>query len=189
MGATQTSTSLDSVVQQLAKEEQRESLQYLIEKLPEMTSALKSVEGMLSFVVASLGDQQSLGRIADDVEEKVERLHLTKDHLDAMLTLVHKLPNLVPVINKVEEFGLFVTDVLQDEKSVQYLIDQFGKTIPVQKGMEIVEETNEKFKEREGGPNISLFGMMRLLKDPTVQKGLKYVDSLLTVINEKNTKV
>lgn len=188
MGAIQTSSSLDSVVQELGKEEQMESLHYLIGKLPEITSSLKSIEGVLSFAVASLGDQQSLSRIVDDVEEKVEGMHLTKEHFDAMLTLVHKLPNLVPVINKVEEFGLFAADVLGDEKSVQYLIDQFSKTVQLDKGMEIVQETNERFKERENGPNVSLLGTLRLLKDPTVQKGLKYVESLLTVVNEKSSK-
>lgn len=186
MKETMTSTPITSVVQALEQQSQIESLQYLISKLPALTDSLQAIEGVLSFITESLKDTESLSRIVNDIEGKVPSLHINQSHIDAMFILVQKLPNLVPMIEKVEEFGLFASSVLTDKQSVQYFLDKTSESLHLQSGIDIIQETNKRFKEREKGNNISLMGMLRLLKDPSVQKGLKYTESLLMVINERS---
>ncbi len=54
----------------------------------------------------------------------------------------------------------------------------------LKKGAEIIEETNEHFKANEDMAPVSVFGLLRLLKDPAIQHGLKYLQSFLYVMNK-----
>lgn len=185
MNMTKTDTDFDVVLQELEKSEQMESLFYLVKKLPEFTAAIQSMEDKLSFVTNTLNDKHALNSLVNDAEEKVESLHLNKDHLEAMVTLIQFLPKLVPLINKLEELTLFVTNTLGDSKSVDYLIRGIDDVIPIQKGIEIMKETNNRYRENKDTGQISILRMYRLLKDPSIQKGFKYFETLLEVINKK----
>ncbi|MGE8203298.1 hypothetical protein ACQKP0_01860 [Heyndrickxia sp. NPDC080065] len=185
MNNMKTDTDFDVVLQELEKSEQIESLSYLVKKLPEFTAAIQSIEDKLSFVTNTLNDKQALNSLVNEAEEKVERLHLNKDHLEAMVTLVQFLPKLVPLTNKMEEFTIFITNILGDSKSVDYLIRGIDDVMPIQKGIEIMKETNKRYQENKDTSNISILRLYRLLKDPTIQKGFKYFESLLEVINMK----
>src|SRR5699024_7389025 len=130
-------------------------------------------------------DKQSLESMSGEVEEQISRLRLGKEHFEAVIEIVQLLPRLVPMIKQVEEFATFVNDFLADTSSVQYLFDGINDVVPIRDGIQMIEETNERFKEDESKPNMSLLHMYRLLKDPTIQQGFKYVETFLTVVKEK----
>lgn len=178
-------SNLDHLLRELENEEQIESLYYLVNRLPEFTSAIRSMEDKLAFVASVMEDKQSLRTISQEMEEKVEKLHLNKEHFDAMLQMVHLLPRLVPMMQKLDEVTTFINDVVTDKDSMEYAISSLNDIVPIEKGIEVIKETNEQFKADKSTPNVSLLGMYRLLKDPMVQNGFKYIETLLDVIRKK----
>ena len=183
---TQTNeTKLESIIETLERPEQLESLHYLVEKLPEFTETVRSVEDKLDFVQSVLNDKQSLQSMSEEAEKKIDSLQIGQEHLDAMIEMAQMMPKIVPMVKKAEEVFTFVTDVLSDTESVEYVLKGVNDVVPIQKGMDIVAETNQRFKADTSTPNVSLLQMYRLLKDPVVQKGFKYVETMLDVVKEK----
>lgn len=176
---------VSNVLKGLEKEEQIESIQYLVEKLPSFVSSVKVIEDKLDFVVEALTDSKSLSMVFEDTERKIAQLRLSEEHFDAMLELVHTLPKLVPVIKQIENIMDFAKDVWGDERTFEAIVEGVNDVVPVKKGAEIIEETNEHFKANEDMASISLFGLLRMLKDPTIQHGLKYLQSFLYVVNKR----
>jgi len=160
-------------------------LHYLVEKLPEFTEKIQSVEEKLDFVQSVLNDKQSLQSMSNEVEEKVQQLHLGQEHVEALVEMAQMLPKIVPLVKKAEEVSSFVSDFVTDADSVEFALKGINDVVPIQKGMDIIQETNERYQADEATPNVSLLHMYRLLKDPVVQKGFKYVETMLDVVKEK----
>ena len=179
---------LTEVVSTLERDEQLESLSYLVDKLPTFVSTLQAVEDKLAFVAASMQDERSLELIADDVEGKIERLHIDSTHLDAMMTMVQLLPRLVPVIEQVDNVVAFAESVWGDKRTVDQLTTTMTETVkeyvPIDKGKAIIEETKEEFERTKDDSPITIFGLMKMLKDPVVQDGLKYAQAFLTTVQK-----
>lgn len=176
---------LENILSALEREEQLDSLHYLVEKLPEFTQKIRSVEDKVDFIESVINDKQSMESLGDEVDQKINSLRLGQEHFDAMLEMAHLLPKLVPMVKKAEEVSTFVTDVMTDTASVEYALKGLNDVVPIQKGMDIMNETNERFQADESKPNVSILQMYRLLKDPVVQKGFKYVETFLDVVKEK----
>lgn len=185
METTQKDNNMDDIIKELEKEEQMDSLYYLVQKLPEFTEKIRFAEDKLDFLESVMNDKQSITSLGQEVEEKVGKLHLTQEHLDALVEIIHLLPRLVPMLKKLEEVTLFINDFLSDSKSVEYALKGLDDLVPVSKASDIITETNERFEEEQDSSNVSLFDMYRMLKDPTVQQGFKYVRTLLDVVNKK----
>lgn len=184
-----TTEKLQSVVKTLEQEEQLQSLQYIADQLPQITNFIQTVEGQLSFITSSLQDVQSIGVIVDDMEKKVEQLHINKAHIDAILELTHLLPRLVPMMEQVDKIASFAESVFSDERTVDQLITTTTETayelLPIKDSKEIMDETKATFEQRKNQSDISIFGLMKMLKEPVVQDGLKYADALITVLNKR----
>lgn len=178
--------NIANMLEKIEQDEQAESLEYLIDKLPELATSVQMIEEKVSFAVAALSDQQSLRSTVNDIEKKVERLRINEEHLNAMIELVHMLPRFVPVIDQLDRLMSFAQDVIEDERTTQSLIDGINDVVPIQQGTEIIEKTNEHFQHNKDTAPISIFGLMRMLKDPTVQHSLKYMQSLLHVVGEES---
>ncbi|KON87634.1 hypothetical protein AF332_12875 [Sporosarcina globispora] len=176
---------LTNILQVLENDEQMKSLYYLLNKLPEFTSAIRSMEEKLAFIGSVMEDKQSLNTLGEALEEKVEKLQLDQEHFDAILNMVHLLPRLVPMVKRLDEIATFINDVLADKESIKYAINSLSDIVPLEKGLDIIKETNEQFKVNNSSSNISIFGIYRLLKDPMIQNGFKYIEILLDVIRKK----
>lgn len=182
---TKTNPKFDDVLKGLEQDKQVESLAYLVEKLPDLVDTMKVVEDKADFLISSLTDQQSLSVIAKDTEKKINDLQIDETHFDAILKMTHMLPRLVPMMEQMDNIVAFLEDVATDEKTVSMLIDGINDIVPIKESTEILEETNEHFKANSDQSDISIFGLMKMLKDPVVQDGLKYTQSLLHVINKR----
>lgn len=176
------------VLAQLESEEQLASLQYLVEKLPTFVDSLKVAEDKLAFVTASMQDERSLKMIAAETEEKIERLHIDESHINAMMDLVQLLPCLAPVVQQLDNVMSFAQSVWGDKRTVDQLLTTTKETVnlyvPIDKGQEIIEETKEEFARTKDSAPISVFGLMKMIKDPVVQDGLKMAQIFLTVANK-----
>ncbi|MFC0298358.1 hypothetical protein [Geobacillus jurassicus] len=176
--------SLEPVLQLLENDEQREALHYFIEKLPQLKEAMESVEEKVAFVQHVINDKQSLQALFTEFEEKAAPFRLTTEHLEALATLIQLLPTLVQWLQKAEEFVTFVTSVMNDRESMAYLMQGVKHIVPIEKGLDILKETNERFARERDSSTVSLLRMYRLLKHPIVQDGVKYIETLLDVASK-----
>src|SRR5699024_11846622 len=69
----------------LERPEQLASLHYLVERLPEFTETVRSVEDKLDFVQSVLSDKQSLQSMSEEAEKKIDSLQIGQEHLDAKI--------------------------------------------------------------------------------------------------------
>lgn len=175
---------IEDILQNLEKQEQLNSLHYLVQKLPEFVSVVQAMEAQLSFVQSVLTDKKSLSNMAEECENRWDSLHITKEHAESLIKVTQLLPRVVPLLEKLEETISFVQSVWQDKKSVDYLLNSVKDVVPVQRGLEILKETNERFTD-EKDTNINILKMYRLLKDPIIQKGFRYIETLLDVVQAK----
>ncbi|MED4972144.1 hypothetical protein RA955_07215 [Geobacillus proteiniphilus] len=176
--------SLEPVLQLLENDEQREAIHYFIEKLPQLKKAMESAEEKIAVVQHVMNDKQSLEALFTELEEKTAPFRLTTEHVEAFSTLIQLLPILVQWLQKAEEFILFVTSVMNDRESMAYLMQGVKDMVPIEKGLDILKETNERFARERDSSTVSLLRMYRLLKHPLIQDGVKYIETLLDVASK-----
>jgi len=172
------------MLQRIENDEQQEALRYFIEKLPQLKQTMESLEEKVAFVQHVLNDKQSLEAMFTEWEEKAAPFRLTSEHLEALATLVQLLPTLVQWLQKAEEFISFVTSVINDRESMAYAIQGAKDIVPIEKGLTILKETNERFQRERDSSAVSLLRMYRLLKHPLIQDGVKYIETLLDVASK-----
>ncbi len=187
--------NLEDVIQKLNKEEQIQSVEYLIENLPEYVESLKVIEEKVAFAVEALQDSETLEFITGNLEGKVRDLRIGDEHFEALIELTHMLPKLVPLIHTLDDLKDFALSVWNDEETVQDAIRHgqhtLNKFVPVDKGIElageakeIMEETQEEFANKKD-EKYSMFSLLSMLKDPVVQDGLRYMNAFLAVMNRR----
>lgn len=172
------------MLQLIENDEQQEALRYFIEKLPQLKQTMESLEEKVAFVQHVLNDKQSLEAMFTEWEEKAAPFRLTSEHLEALATLVQLLPTLVQWLQKAEQFISFVTSVINDRESMAYAIQGAKDIVPIEKGLTILKETNERFQRERDSSTVSLLRMYRLLKHPLIQDGVKYIETLLDVASK-----
>jgi len=92
-------------------------------------------------------------------------------------------------IQLIETTNVFIQDLLGDEQSMEQVNTSISQLPFVQKGVEaldIAKEVNERVAN-EPEEKVSIFTMMKWLKDPTVQQGLHVVKTALTVLGERRS--
>ncbi|MBD3919738.1 hypothetical protein H8B09_13315 [Paenibacillus sp. PR3] len=174
----------------LESPEHKESLLYLINKLPELTDALQMLEDKTAFVRHVLSDKSSLSALADEAEDKWNSLQLSGEHASAILALTHKLPLLVESLEKAEEAASFVKQVVTDKQSLAYLAGSLKELPLVQEGTDILAETNLRYRNEQPYSKISIMRIFKLLKNPALVSGFRYFETLLEVVHKhaKNNK-
>ncbi|MBW9219164.1 hypothetical protein CI793_04365 [Anoxybacillus ayderensis] len=172
------------MLQRIENDEQQEALRYFIEKLPQLKQTMESLEEKVTFVQHVLNDKKSLEAMFTEWEEKAAPFRLTSEHLEALATLVQLLPTLVQWLQKAEELISFVTSVINDRESMAYAIQGAKDIVPIEKGLTILKETNERFQRDRDSSAVSLLRMYRLLKHPLIQDGVKYIETLLDVASK-----
>lgn len=186
METNQKHYGLEGVIQELENQKQIDSLYYLVQKLPDFVSRIQVIDDKLDFIESVIEDKQSLSAISNEIEEKIENLHINEEHFTALLELVHLLPKLVPLLKRADEIFEFANDFLTDKASVEYALEGLKDTVPLGKASSIISKTNEHYNKNKNSASFSIYGMYRLLKDPTVQKGFCYLESFLEVVNKEN---
>lgn len=182
---TEINPNLKEALNGLEEKEQLESLNYLVDRLPKIADSMRVIEDKTDFLISTLTDTQSLSVIADEAESKVKNLEINEEHFEALLTLTKLLPRLAPMVEQVDNIAAFLEDVASDEKTVTMLIDGLNDLVPVKESIEVLDEAKLHFEETKDSSDISIFGLMKMLKDPVVQDGLKFTQSLLYAINKR----
>ena len=179
------SGDLFQVIAELERPEIQESLTELIGKLPDIQRALDSAENIVAFGKSVLEDRESLGAY----EQAASTYNINGETIAALIALAEKLPKLVQLIDQLENIMDFITSVLQDQESTDYILTNVKEyTDPIMRQgsntLNLIREVREK--AACGPQNIRFISIVKWLKDPVVQRGLCYVQAALDIMNEKN---
>ncbi|MEK4027824.1 MULTISPECIES: DUF1641 domain-containing protein [Bacillaceae] len=178
------SISKQDWVDELNKPEVQASLQKLIEKLPDLTAKIEQADQLLTFGQSVLEDEHTM----EKVKKKIDGINIDMNTLEAALRLLEKLPLLLELMEKLETVVRFVENVLADEKSIAYLqnsVEEYTEPIreKVEKGQSLWEEVQAKAEAN--AQHISLFTVLKWMKDPSVQRVLSYVQALIETLPKK----
>lgn len=165
----------------------QQSMIELIRKLPEIQATLQSVEDIVSFSKSTMQDKQTTAMF----EEKLSTYNVNGETVQALFSLLEKLPAMVKVVQQIEEISAFLLSIVQDKESSTYLINNFKEYAdPVLKGgksgLAFIQEVKARADCNQQA--ITVFSIVRWLKDPTVQKTLCYVQAALNILSEKKTR-
>lgn len=169
----------------LNEPETKESLTYLIEKLPEIKQSVESIEGMVTFGQTFLQDIDTI----DSFENRLKTYPIDAEAIEAGVLLIGKLPLLLQHVQLLEVATIFLQEVFGDEQSMEQVNTSIRELPFVEKALETLDVTKQ-IKERfnsEPQEKVSIFTMMKWLKDPTVQQGLHVVKTALTVLGERRS--
>ncbi|WP_338752154.1 hypothetical protein [Bacillus sp. FJAT-52991] len=178
------SLSKQDWIDELDKPEVQASLQQLIEKLPLLTEKLEQVDHILSFGQAVMDDQHTMKK----VKTKLDSTNIDVDTLEAALHLLEKLPLLLQLTEKLETVIRFAEQVLGDQQSIDYLQKSVeGYLEPVKTkintGKTLWEEVQTKAEVNT--QHISVFTVLKWIKDPSVQRILSYVQAFIDTMPKK----
>ncbi|MGE7767529.1 hypothetical protein [Peribacillus sp. NPDC096540] len=187
MGYSETNTNKDMIqlINELEKPEVQESLTALLGKLPDIQKTLESAENIMDFGKSVVQDKESINKY----EQTLSTLNINGETVVALITLIEKVPKLVSMIEQVENIMDFVTDIIKDKQSTDYLLSNLKEyTEPILKegkdGLSLIKRVKER---ADCNPqNVTFFSVMKWMKDPTVKRGLCYVQAALEIINEKD---
>lgn len=108
---------------------------------------------------------------------------------ESLVTLLNQLPQLTEVVTALNKSYEFAQSVATDK----VLVNDFANTAkefaePVTKTAKHIAVNAMEAKERaeQSKEVISVFGLMKMLKDPQIQKVLRFASAYLQVSNERS---
>lgn len=166
----------------------KEALNKILNHLPDIADHIEKINR-----AASLGET-----IMKD-EETVNKVKLFLDHsnldigtITAAIQLLEKLPLLLELAERIETSVRFIESVLKDEQSMAYILrnaeDYFSYSADkVTKGKLLWEQVKKDAERNE--KQITIFTIMKWMKEPQVQKYLSYMQALIHALPpEQNRK-
>jgi uncharacterized protein YjgD (DUF1641 family) len=183
----QVSGNVTNIVAELTNPEVQEALAGLIQKLPQIKGAVDKAEQGLAAAAAFANDNESLNSIFEGISN-ISRLGMNKENLEALTTIINSLPRIASMLTLLDSVAAKLEPVLSNKDYLANVMEAATViaapvTDKVQDGVSMVKEAKERAERNH--TTISLFGMLKLLKDPGVQKGLKFTQAMLDVMNEK----
>lgn len=185
--STNTNKDLKQIIDILEQPEVLESLSQLLKKLPELEKGVDSVTTIADFGKAVFEDKEAMNKY----DTLASTYNINMETVNAIISLVEKLPKLVELLDKMENVIDFATAILQDKQSTDYIMSEAkGYTDPLlDKGKDGLAFVQQVQVRAESNPqNISIFSLVKWIKDPAVQKGLNYAQAAIEVLNEKQAK-
>ncbi|MGG4454238.1 hypothetical protein [Brevibacillus porteri] len=178
-------------LEDLSDPEVQEAITVLIRKLPKIKDTVLAAEESLEVATSILRDQESLRYLFERVDGQLSRFFVEKESIDALFTLLDKMPKLVKYVSVLEQAADFLESLGKDKQSQQYLLNGMKAYIApvsaqVEHGMAVFQEA--KVRAEHKSEPVSVFTLYKLMKDPTVQKTLRFTQSLLEVLAEKSNK-
>ncbi|MGG4442731.1 DUF1641 domain-containing protein [Brevibacillus fortis] len=178
-------------LEDLSDPEVQEAITVLIRKLPKIKDTVLAAEEGLEVATSILRDQESLRYLFERVDGQLSRFFVEKESIDALFTLLEKMPKLVKYVSVLEQAADFLESLGKDKQSQQYVLAGMKAYIApvssqVEHGVAVIREA--KVRAEGNSEPVSVFRLFKLMKDPTVQKTLRFTQSLLEVLAEKSKK-
>lgn len=176
-------TSYPDWLNELESPEVQESLVYIIQKLPDLQKGLEKVENLAQFSQNAMMDKEAISRF----ENRLKYSSVNKESLDALFKLISKLPMLLELVEKLEQTAVFIENTLGDRRSIESLYESLLAQPIVEQGQEVIKTLAAIKEKAETTPQqpISIFTVLKWIKDPSAQKGLHFIQSTIDVLNKK----
>ncbi|GEL08139.1 hypothetical protein [Salisediminibacterium halotolerans] len=167
----------------LQDEEVQASMAYLLRKLPEIEAAVESIDQFVQFGQQTFQDRTSM----DHVEDQLSLSSIDQESIEALGQLIGKMPVLLKLTEQVEQAATFAESVMNDQESLAYIADVAEESTVMKKGKELWNKADQiqEIAEENKNEQISIFTVMKWIKDPSVQQGLRYTKAALQVMNQK----
>lgn len=171
------------ILQELKQPETEQAIFALLANLPKYQHSLETICNFIDFAQSILEDKQTINKY----EELFRSYNIDIQTVEALIGLLEKLPRLVELIEQFDNLLSFIEAILNDKESTRYLEESVKSyTKPVLgKVKEILSVWNDiqAYTEHQSEA-ITLFTMMKWIKDPSVQQLLKYVQATLVVLKK-----
>lgn len=150
-----------------------------------------SIERNVSFIQYVLNDRRSIEYLFEGLKIEVPFNTLNRDTVEAVLVLIDKLPKFVKYVSLVEQIIEVTKAVMSDKESFQHLVKGAKESVePIQGkinvGISIIEEA--KKRAEQDNAKVTVYSLIKLLKDPAVQQVVHFVKALLSVMSERDWK-
>jgi uncharacterized protein YjgD (DUF1641 family) len=121
-------------------------------------------------------------------DKDLTSLLMRPDVQQAVTDLMEELPKLTPLIKLLSKAASVGSEALSDGDLMAGVTEKVRDSVrPLQEKKEeytgLLKEANERAKRNQD--QIGIFGVLRLLKDPSVQYALRYVTALTELTSEK----
>lgn len=196
-------TAVDALIDEMSRSEIQYSVAKLVSKLPSVVRSLESGEEIFEYFRSAILDESTLSRT-------VEVLHEYMDGLDSVFQKwepeFKKISTFLTPAN-VQTLLLLLDELLKSSESILSML-KIAKNLHESGLLELASNVNsvlnvervDKSKQwltmaksaREQAKSddsvVSIFGLYKMLKDPSVQEGLKTLNALLKIVStqEKN---
>lgn len=158
----------------------------VINRLAEWDQTLADLHTAVAFGKELIQDRDSMRYLLGTAAEEIP-LRLDRDALLACVELLNRLPDLVALLKPVLQFAEFAKSVLEDRDSMQYLLSSAAELAPftryIQEGRDMVLEA--KRVADQDGSQVTVFSLLRLFKEPMVQKSLRFVKAFVQVAQDR----
>ncbi|WP_304458255.1 DUF1641 domain-containing protein [Alicyclobacillus sendaiensis] len=159
----------------------------VIERLAEWEEALGDLPTAIAFGKELVQDRESMRYLLTSASDEIP-LRVDRDTLVALAEILNALPTLVELMRPLLQFAEFAKAVLEDRASVEYLFASLTSEIEsMQRRMEearIIAREAGRVAAEDRTP-VTVWSLLRLLKEPIVQKGLRYAKAFVQVAQDR----
>lgn len=184
-------SDLQPLLSLLSQKEVQNSLIQTLEKLPELVDQYSALERNIAFIKSFINDKESMEYLLGGFEDEFQKYIPSKDSLDALITLVHNLPEYTKLLTVVESIMDFLLSISRDKESVDYLYKGAKEIVgPIQQKVENGWDLIQRAKieaDKDHSP-VTIFTVFKLIKEPAVQQSIHFVKALLTIASEPKSK-
>lgn len=142
----------------------------------------------MSETITQTAPEQEAPKASLSKEDVLDQL-LKPEVQESLTTLIEQLPQLTQLVGALTKSYDFVQAVTSDEVLKNDTVGAIKEIAePVVGSVKNMAATVIEAKDRanESTENISVFGMMKMIKDPQVQKLLRFMNAYLQVSGERS---
>ncbi len=174
------------LLEELSNPEVLQALVTLIHKLPELNNAVLKMEQGIDMVTKIVVDPDVMDQFTEPVNQ-FAKIALKQDNLQALGAIMEKMPRIAKTVELLDQISPFVEFISKRETLASFaeVLELISDpvTYRIQEGMSLVKEAQHRAEQDSS--TISVFGVLKLLKDPAVQNGLKFIHAFLEIWQER----
>ena len=145
---------------------------------------------MSESITQTKAEQEDVQVTAGQQKDVLEQL-LQPEVQQSLTTLVEQLPKLTELMNLLTKSYDFAQSVATDEVLKNDTVGAIAEIVePVKDTVKTVAQTAIEAKDRADSSTevIGLFGVLKMLKDPQVQKLFRFANAYLQICEERNNQ-
>lgn len=176
------------VAEVLSRPEIQSSIANALDKLPDMMEKYDAIDRMLTFVKEVVSDTGALDYLLGGLKDDLPPVHFSRATLESAVILLDKLPKVTKYVQVMEQLFDTVEAVATDKQSLEYLVNGVREIIEpwrsrARDGVSLFQEAQQR--AAHDTTFISIFSLLKLLKDPSMQKGIRLFKAFLQIVDER----